>query len=273
MSSQSRIASLIHSIFVNRYLMSQLAHRDFVSRFRGGVLGSGWALFNPLLMLGLYSFVFVVVFKMRWGAGATGDTHGNFVVLLFSGLIVHTFFAENVTRAPHLIVSNVSYVKKITFPLELLSLLPIYGASINFGIGLVLIAALLFSIQGSIPWTILLAPIVFAPFALLVAGLNYFLSATGVYLRDLSQIMGTIITVAMFASPVLYPLENVPEPYRNFLYLNPLTLVVEQLRRVAILGDQPDWVAMMAYTVVAAVIFCLGFLWFEATRRGFSDAL
>jgi len=271
--NQSSIASLIRSIVANRYLVSQLAHRDFVSRFRGGVLGSGWALLNPLMMLGLYSFVFVVVFKMRWEVGPDRDTHGNFVILLFSGLIVHTFFAENVTRAPHLIVSNVSYVKKITFPLELLSLLPIYGASINFGIGLVLVAALLFLVQGSIPLTILLAPVVFAPFAILVAGLNYFISATGVYLRDLNQIMGTIATVAMFASPVLYPLENVPETYRKFLYLNPLTVVVEQLRHVAILGDQPDWSIMMAYTAVAAVIFCLGYLWFQTTRRGFADAL
>lgn len=270
--SQFRIAGLFRSVLMNRYLMSQLAHRDFASRFRGGVLDSAWALLNPLMMLGLYSFVFVVVFKVRWGVGG-GDTHEHFVVLLFSGLIVHTFFAENVTRAPQLIVSNVSYVKRIAFPLELLPLLPIYGASINFGIGLSLVAVLLFMVQGSIPMTILFAPFVFAPFALLVAGLNYFLSATGVYLRDLNQIMGTIVTVAMFASPVLYPLENVPEAYRGLLYINPLTIVVEQLREVAIIGHQPNWFALAAYTAVAAIIFCFGYLWFEATRKGFSDAL
>ena len=240
-------------------------------RYKNGVLGIAWALLNPLLMLALYSFVFVFVFKMRWGAGP--DTKGNFVILLFTGLVVHGFFSEFVTRAPLLVTSSVSYVKKVVFPLELLLLVPLLSAVVNFVIGIVLVALLLFYLQGSVPATIVFLPIVIAPYALLVLGISYFLAATGVFVRDLTHVVGLLSTITMFASPVLFPIENVPEGYRSYLYANPLTLIVEQLRTVAILGNMPDWTGLVIYLAAACIVFFLGFGWFQATRKGFADVL
>lgn len=255
----------------NRNLLVQLWKRDFAMRYKNGILGIAWALLNPLLMLALYSFVFVFVFKMRWGAGP--DTKGNFVILLFTGLVVHGFFSEFVTRAPLLVTSNVSYVKKVVFPLELLPLVPLLSAVVNFVVGMGLVALLLFYLQGSVPVTIAFLPIVIGPYALMVLGLSYFLAATGVFVRDLTHVVGMLSTIAMFASPVLFPIENVPEGYRAYLYANPLTLIVEQLRAVAILGNTPDWSSMIFYLVVASIVFLLGFSWFQATRKGFADVL
>lgn len=255
----------------NRDLLLQLWKRDFAMRYKNGVLGVAWALLNPLLMLTLYSFVFVFVFKMRWGAGP--DTKGNFVILLFSGLVVHGFFSEFVTRAPQLVTGNVSYVKKVVFPLELLPLVPLLSAVVNFLIGMVLVALLLFYLQGSVPATIVFLPIVIAPYALLVLGVSYFLAATGVFVRDLTHVVGLLSTITMFASPVLFPIENVPEGYRSYLYANPLTLIVEQLRAVAILGNMPDWMSLIVYLVAACIVFFLGFGWFQTTRKGFADVL
>jgi len=240
-------------------------------RYKNGVLGIAWALLNPLLMLMLYSFVFVFVFQMRWGAGP--DTKGGFVILLFTGLVVHGFFAEFITRAPQLITSNVSYVKKVVFPLELLPLVPLLSAVVNFFVGTLLVLLLLFYLQGSVPATIVFLPVVIAPYALLVLGISYFLAATGVFVRDLTHVVGLFSTITMFASPVLFPIENIPEGYRAYLYANPLTLIVEQLRAVAILGKMPDWLGLMGYLAVACVVFFLGFGWFQATRKGFADVL
>jgi lipopolysaccharide transport system permease protein len=222
-------------------------------------------------MLTLYSFVFVGVFKMRWGTGP--DVRGSFVILLFTGLIVHGFFAEFLARAPMLISSNSTYVKKVVFPLELLPLVPLLGAIINFGIGIILVSCLLLLVQGAIPPTILLLPFILVPYVVLVVGLSYFLSATGVYIRDMTQIVGIVTTISMFASPVLFPLENVPEKYRVFLYLNPLTTVVVQLRDVAVLGVVPDWRLWAVYCLTSLIVFLLGFRWFQATREGFADVL
>ncbi len=259
------------SAWQNRNLLLQLWKRDFAARYKSGILGVTWALLNPLLMLALYSFVFVSVFKMRWGSGP--DVQGNFVLLLFSGLIVHGFFAEFITRAPQLVLSNVSYVKKVIFPLELLPLVPLLGAAINFLVGIVLISLMLFYLQGSIPPTIVLVPIVMAPFALLVLGLTYFLSATGVFVRDLAHLVGIVVTIAMFASPVLFPMEVVPAAYRPVLYLNPLTVIVEQVREVVILGVVPDWRVTLVYWLAALLIFAGGFSWFQTIRKGFADVL
>lgn len=268
--SPSTIAALA-SFWINRNLLLQLWKRDFSVRYRSGLLGVAWALLNPLMMLALYSFVFVFVFKMRWGAGP--DTKGNFVILLFTGLVVHGFFAEFITRAPLLISSHASYVKKVIFPLELLPLVPLLGALINFLIGMVLVALLLFYLQGSVPLTILFLPIVIAPYTLLILGISYFLSATGVFVRDLTHLVGILATVAMFASPVLFPIENVPEPYRSLLYLNPLTVIVQQLRGVSILGTMPDMLMLGLYLLAACIVFLLGFGWFQAVRKGFADVL
>ncbi|MRN42348.1 MULTISPECIES: ABC transporter permease [unclassified Brucella] len=264
-------AATLTSFWSHRNLLMQLWRRDFAVRYKNGILGVAWAVLNPLMMLALYSFVFVFVFKMRWGAGP--DTKGNFVILLFTGLVVHGFFAEFITRAPLLIATNASYVKKVVFPVELLPLVPLLGAVINFVVGMLLVALLLFYLQGSVPLTIILLPVVIAPYTLLVLGFSYFLSATGVFVRDLTHVVGILSTVAMFASPVLFPIENVPEGYRSFLYANPLTVIVEQLRGVSILGVLPDWTTLGLYSVAAIVVFFLGFSWFQAARKGFADVL
>ena len=263
--------SAFSPLWKNRGLLFQLWMRDFSSRYRSGLLGVTWALINPLLMLALYSFVFVGVFKMRWGSGP--NVQGNFVILLFTGLIVHGFFAEFVTRAPLLISSNSSYVKRVIFPLELLPLVPLMAAIINILIGVFLIVCLLFYVQGSIPVTLILLPFVLVPYAMLILGFSYFLSATGVFVRDLNQVVGIVTTVAMFASPVLFPIENVPESYRWILYANPLTLVVGQLREVVVLGKVPDLLSWLIYFAAAVSIFLLGFAWFQKTRKGFADVL
>ena len=109
MDSLNRLSSTftaLANLWKSRNLLLQLWKRDFAMRYKNGVLGISWALLNPLLMLALYSFVFVFVFKMRWGAGP--DTKGNFVILLFTGLVVHGFFSEFVTRAPLLVTSRPS---------------------------------------------------------------------------------------------------------------------------------------------------------------------
>lgn len=258
-------------LWKSRILLLQLWKRDFAMRYKNGVLGIAWALLNPLLMLMLYSFVFVFVFQMRWGAGP--DTKGGFVILLFTGLVVHGFFAEFITRAPQLITTNVSYVKKVVFPLELLPLVPLLSAAVNFVVGMVLVALLLYYLQGSVPATIFFLPIVIVPYALLVMGISFFLAATGVFVRDLTHVVGLLSTIAMFASPVLFPIENIPEAYRAYLYANPLTLIVEQLREVAILGNTPNWQGLIVYLIAACIVFFLGFGWFQATRKGFADVL
>ena len=265
------IILMIKNFWIQRSLLIQLWKRDFAVRYKNGILQTVWAFLNPLLMLALYSFVFVFVFKLRWQTGA--DTQANFVIMLFSGIVTHGVLAEFLGRAPTLISSHTIYVKKVVFPLEFLPLLPLFGSLINFLVGMILVVILLLYSEGSIPPTVVLLPFVLIPYVLMILGISYFLSAIGVFLRDLNQLTGLLSTVTLFASPVLFPLEIMPAAFRPYLYFNPITVILEQLRKVSILGTMPDWTALGIYTVIACIVFALGLSWFQSARKGFADVL
>lgn len=263
--------SMMSNVLNSRALLKQLMVRDFTARYKSGALGLAWTMINPLLMLALYSFVFVAVFQMRWGVN---DTSGhNFILLLFTGILVHGLFSEFVTRSPTLIISNPAYVKKVVFPLELIPITPLLSAIVNFSLGMILVLLMQVWVNGEISIYTLLMPLIIAPFVILLLGISFIFSSLGVYFRDLNQISGLISTIAIFASPVLFPMENVPEKYRNLLYLNPITLVVEQLREMVILGQLPNLLHTMIYAAISILIFLLGLVWFKIVKKGFSDVL
>lgn len=256
-------------------LLPSLTYREIVGRYRGSVFGILWSLLTPLFMLSVYTFVFGVVMKAKWSVpgGATREhSTAEFAVILFSGLIVFQFFSEVVSAAPNRILSHANYVKKIVFPIEILPVVSL-GAAL-FHVGISLLVLLLFSaFVFGLPATLPLAPLVFAPLALLTLGLAWFLAAVGVYLRDIGQIIGPILTASLFLSPIFFPRTALPAWLQSWLFLNPLTLPIEAFRNVVIFGRAPDWVALAVYTVIAALIAVFGYLFFQKTRRGFADVL
>lgn len=260
------------SLWRNRSLITALVKREVIGRYRGSILGIAWSFFNPLLMLVIYTFVFSVVFKARWGAGGE-ESKTDFAIILFVGMIVHGLFAECVNRAPALILSNVNYVKKVIFPLEILPWVA-FGSALfhtTISLGVLLLAQLILSHQ--MPWTAILFPFVLLPLVSIAMGFTWFLAAFGVFVRDVGQVTGMFTTVLLFISPVFYPLSALPVKYQDWLQLNPLAFIIEEGRKVLVFGQLPDagqWSIMMAAGILVA---WGGFAWFQKTRRGFSDVL
>ena len=259
------------SLWRNRSLAKALVQREVVGRYRGSVMGILWSFFNPIFMLAVYTFVFSVVFKARWSGGSESKTE--FALILFAGLIVFNLFAECFNRAPGLILSNVSYVKKVVFPLEILPWVALGSALFHalISLGVWLIAYLIFF---GIPHiTVLLLPLVILPLLLLIMGLTWGLASLGVYLRDVSQFIGVTTTVLMFLSPIFYPASALPEKYRYLLLLNPLTPAIEQAREVLFWGKVPNMTILSVYLLSAVLVAWFGFAWFQKTRKGFADVL
>lgn len=248
-----------------------MTRREVVGRYRGSILGLLWSFFNPILMLTIYTFVFSVVFKARWGAG--GDNKFEFALILFAGLIVFNIFAECVNRAPALILDNVNYVKKVVFPLEILPVVVLGTALFHGMISWVVLLASYLLLSVTLHWTIIFAPLVILPLLLLVLGVSWFLASFGVFVRDISQAIGMLTTVLLFLSPIFYPVSSLPEKYRVFVYINPLTFIVEQMRDVLIFGKVPSWSGLCLMTLGGAIIAWLGLVWFQKTRKGFADVL
>ena len=263
----------IYASFIrNRVLINQMAKREVLGRYRGSVIGLGWSFFNPLLMLSVYTFFFSFVFKSRWG-NVQDAGHADFAIILFVGLIIHGLFAECINRAPTLINSNVSYVKKVVFPLEVFPWIAMGSALFHAGISIIVLLALQLVIAGSLHWTIVFLPLVVLPLILVTLGFAWFLAATGVYVRDISQTTGLITSVMLFVSPVFYPISTLPHKMQLLVMLNPLTLIIEESRKVLLFGETPNWSALGVYSLVSMVIAWIGFWWFQKTRKGFADVL
>jgi lipopolysaccharide transport system permease protein len=264
------VTSGILSFYRNRDLLHSLIVRDIEARYRGTTLGFLWVVVYPLMMLSVYAFVFGGVFNSRWGGnGGMKD----FMVMLYCGLIVHAIFSETLTRSPSAILSNPSYVKKVVFPLELLPLCHLASSLFNAAIGIGLICLFLLIQQQTIPLTAALFPLVLLPLLMLTAGLAWILAAIGVFFRDVSQIIGVVMSVLLFLSPVFYPTSSAPNAAQRLIYLNPLTFPIEQLRGVLILGQQPDWRHWLAYLAVATVIGVSGLWLFQKSRPAFADVI
>ena len=266
------LGSLVRNLWRQRGLILHMTKRDVIGRYKGSVMGVLWSLFNPLFLLVIYTFVFSVVFKARWGAGPV-ESKSEFAILLFVGMIVHALFAETLSRAPVLILNNVSYVKKIVFPLEILPAVAICAALFHALVSVFVLAVVFIVLNGYLQWTAIFLPLVLLPMMVLTLGIAWGLASLGVFLRDVAQPIGLIMTALLFASPVFYPLTALPEFIRPWLMLNPLTFVIEQARAVLIFGQLPNWTGMAIYSLVSVAIAWMGYAWFQKTRKGFANVL
>lgn len=256
----------------NRSLIYTLTKREVVGRYRGSIMGITWSFFNPLLMLIIYTFVFSVVFEARWGIAAQ-ESKIDFAIMLFIGMIIHGLFADCVNRAPGLILSNVNYVKKVVFPLDILPYVAFGSALFHAAVSLLVLIIVQLVYMGHIPSTALLFPVVLLPLAFATVGFAWFLSSLGVFIRDIGQITGIFTTVLLFISGVFFPISGLPEPYRTWLALNPLAEIIEEGRNVLVLGILPDPANWCFMTAIGLLIAWAGFAWFQKTRKGFADVI
>lgn len=271
LSPASGPLSLLRSLWHNRQLIAQMTRREVIGRYRGSVMGLAWSFFNPILMLAVYTFVFSEIFKARWVGQDPGK--GQFAILLFVGMIVHGLFAECANRAPSLILSNSNYVKKVVFPLEILPLITLGSALFHTCISLIVLVLAQLLLTHALPWTAALLPLVLMPLVLGTLGISWLLASLGVFLRDVSHVIGVLTTVLLFLSPVLYPVAALPPAYQPWLKLNPLTYIIEESRNILLFGHLPQWGSLFVAMAIGALMAAAGYWVFQKTRKGFADVL
>lgn len=259
------------ALFRHFAIVMQMAKRQVADRYRGSFIGLLWSFFNPLLLLIIYTFVFGFIFKSRW-TGQTGG-HVEFAMILFAGLNINAMFAECANAAPSLIVENTSFVKKVVFPLETLAWSTLGSALFHLAVSTLVLLGISLVVNHSIPWTAVLFPVIVLCFMPFVVGTVWLLASLGVFLRDMRQVIGIITTVLMFLAPIMYPRDIIPDPYRQWMLLNPLTIVVESSQDVLVWGRQPLWVELGIYLLCSIIFAWLSFVWFERSRKGFADVL
>ena len=251
-------------------LMHSLVRRDILGRYRGSFGGWFWTVLNPLLLMLTYFFVFGLVLKARFGSD---PSPAGFALFFLAGMLPWLAISEALGRAPINMLEHRTFIKKLRFPVEILPLNLTLAGLINevFGLGIFLLGLLL--ARHSIPLTVLWLPVLLVPQLLFTAGLCWFLAALGVFLRDLAQVNGFLLTIWFFLTPICYPETAMPPEAKWLLTKNPVYVLVEGYRRIFLQSSAPEWHSLWRLWVVSIIIFLAGHAFFRKLRKQFADTV
>ena len=254
-----------------RTLAWTMVKRDFVGRYKGSLLGAIWPLLNPLGHMLLYTFLFGIVLQVRFGGAGSGTS--NFALYMMCGFLPYIAMSEAISNATTKILEEPNLVKRVVFPLQLLPLVVAISSFMSafISIGIVIIFAA-FQIH-TIHSTILLLPLVIIPHFLFTAGFCWFISALGVFVRDCKHFMALALSAWMYATPIVYPAERLPENLRWIIWANPIAGMIEDYRHLILEGIKPELLPWATYTLVATAVFAFGFYFFHKTKESFADVM
>jgi len=259
-------------IKTNLYLIKELTKREISSKYKGSWLGMLWVFLTPLAMLVVFTFVFGEIFQAKW-PGDQNQSMLSFSINLFVGLGFFWFFADILGRSTQLFVSNVNYVKKVIFPLEVLPVVSLLSGLFHLCIHIAIIIGLLLIVNGTIGLSIIALPLIIFVSIPMLIGLGLLLGSVGVFVRDLGTIIGVSINMLMFLSPVFYPLSAIPAHLQWLFHINPLTVLIQESRTVLVYDQFPNWGNLGIYFIISLGIYFMGYTIFRMTKKGFADVL
>lgn len=253
----------------NRSLIGTMVRRDVLGRYRGSFGGTFWTVLNPLLLMLTYFFVFGMVLRTRF---PNDPSRSGFVLYFLAGMLPWLAVSEAAGRAPTVMLEHRNFVKKLVFPVETLPVNLVTAGLVSevFGVALFLVAS--FLARGFVPLSILWLPLLLIPQILLTAGICWFLAALGVFVRDLAQINGFLLTLWFFLTPICYPESSLPAPALRLLSKNPMFVLVSGYRAL-LEGRAPALGAYGKLCLVAGAVFILGHAWFYKLRKSFADMI
>ncbi len=264
---------IARDLWKNRQLIFSLAIRDVQARFAGSWFGAAWIVLKPLFLLAVYTFVFGVVFHARWAQAEEANSVFSYSVALFCGLVAFGIFAESVGTAPFLIQRQAGFVKKMVFPVQILPVAFLLSVVLSAMPSAVILMIGVFVLRGTIPLYALLFPLVVLPLALLALAFSWGLAAVGVFFRDLENGVGLAIALLYFSTPIFYPAEAVPPPYRTMLTFNPLSVIVGAARDVVVWGHPPNWGSLAAVMLISVMAAQVGYGLIIRVKHSFPDVL
>ncbi len=257
-------------LWQQRHLLGLMVKRDCLGRYKGSLLGLLWPLINPVGHLLLYTFLFSVVLKVKFG---TSGSTSNFALYLMAGLLPWGAFAEALARSSTVILEHPNLVKRVVFPLQILPLVTVLSALVTEAIAFIILLAGVLLYNHGLPASLLYLPLIIISQILLTAGISWFVASLSVYIRDIRHLMALGLSAWMYGTPIVYPATALPEKIQFILWLNPMAGIVMDYRRVVLEGLAPDWQHYGAYTAMAVIVCIIGFKFFEATKKSFADVM
>ena len=249
-----------------RGLIQSLVSRELKARYRGSVLGFFWSFANPLLLLLVYTFVFSYVMRPPEGIH-------DYALFLFCGLLPWTWFQTSLVESSGILISGGNLIKKVMFPAEILPIVTVLSNLVHFLFGLIILVVFLIYFQAPLqPLELLWFPVVVLVQLVLTLGFALILSALTVHFRDIKDILGNVMTLWFFATPIIYSWKNPPPQIRRFLNANPVThLAVSYQEILYFEGPFGHWKWLLAIGMGSIVLFLFGYFLFDRLRDSFAE--
>ena len=237
--------------------------RELKARYRGSVLGFFWSFVNPLLLLLVYTFVFTVILP-----GFRPPEVQPFALFMFCGILPWTWFSSSLLESSNVLITGGNLIRKVLFPAEVLPIVTVFAGLAHFCLGLpILVAFLIYYRVPVVPTDLLWFPVIVLIQLVLTLGLALLLSSLTVHFRDIRDLLTNLLTLWFFATPIIYPMSQVPESMRQFLYLNPFTHLAVSYQEVLFMqGTFTAWPRLLAVGGGALLVFALGYFVFESAQ-------
>ena len=252
-----------------RALIQSLVTRELKARYRGSVLGFFWSFINPLLLLLVYSFVFVVVLP-----GTHPPEIEPYALFMFCGILPWTWFSSSLTEAANSLMAGGNLIKKVLFPAEILPIVAVLANMMHFFFGLPILVAFLIYFRPTLTLTEMLwFPAVVAVQLLFTLGLSLLLAALTVHFRDIKDILSNLLTLWFFATPIIYPMHLAPGSIsKAVLNANPFSHFAVSYQEILFYeGPFGHWKWLMALAAGSLLLFLFGYFLFDRLRDSFAE--
>lgn len=257
-------------IWKNRLLIARMAMKDISDRYAGNSLGKTWSIISPLFLVGIYAFIFTFIFQIKIGSGKPVE----YALYALAGLIPWIVMQEGLVKSTSSILSNPTLVKQVIFPIDILPVNSVLSSlpTIIFGFLIFVIISIIFMPQ-NLGWLLLLLPLIILVHFIFSIGIGWFLSAVGVYFRDLREIVSLMLLIFMFITPVLYLENMLPKALVVPIKLNPFTHILNMYRDILINNQILHPWSFVIFGVLALLCFVIGFKFFKKVKPYFSNVL
>ncbi|NMC54028.1 MAG: ABC transporter permease [Chloroflexi bacterium] len=256
----------IKDLYRSRELLYTWTMRDFKVRYSQSILGAAWAIIQPFSLMVVFSIIFSNIIRV--------PTNGvPYPLFSYVALLPWTFFANSLTFAIPSLVNNMNLVSKIYFPREILPLSSILVCLLDFLISCSIFVLMMIWYRVPLSWTALLVPVILIIQIILIFGISLLASAINVFYRDVRFVIPLVLQIWMYLSPIIYPVNLVPEWLQPFYFLNPMATIIESYRRVVLYQQLPDWRYLGLAAALAIVVIVFTYPYFKRADRQFADLI
>ena len=264
----------IYALFTKNLPMAmEMAKREIRDRYTRQIFGLFWAVLHPTIQIAIYLFIFLIVFKVKLEATGRSVPVYDYSTYILSGLIPWFAMQESMSKGCTVITSNMSLVKQVIFPVEVLPVKTVIATEVTQCVMLVLLTGYLAVTGRIVSWMYLMVPVLFFLQFLLMCGLAFILSVVGIYFRDMKDFIQVFCISGIYIMPIFYLPNAVPQLFRPLLYVNPFSYMIWCYQDAVCFCGFDHWYAWIAFTVMSLLCFYVGFALFRKVKIIFGSIL